>query len=72
MMDVAATPPAASYDNYVKWDEARKKRFPQATHWIYQSRIGDFKVAEWCALSGLNSIVERRTYGPARRNPSRG
>lgn len=36
-----------SYASYAAWDNARRVKYPIATHWIYQSRIGEFKVAEW-------------------------
>ena len=36
-----------SYEDYLKWDTSRRKRYPMATHWVYQSRVGDFRVAEW-------------------------
>ena len=48
-----------SYASYIKWDAARRERFPQATHWIYQSRIGEFRVADWCPLTGRENITAR-------------
>ena len=45
------------YSDYVEWDLARKARFPHAVHWIYQSRIGETKVAEWCPITGRCSIL---------------
>ena len=41
------------YLSYCAWDEERRKTFPAASHWIYQSRLGGQKVAEWCAISGV-------------------
>mgnify|MGYP001613739058 CR=1 FL=1 len=41
-----------SYEAYAAWDEERRKAFPQASHWIYQSRIRGEKVATWCPLTG--------------------
>ena len=41
-----------TYKAYVEWDDARRARFPNAKHWIYQSRIGECKVAEWNIYGG--------------------
>lgn len=49
-----------SYADYVEWDEARRKRFPNARHWIYKSFIGVFSVAEWDPISGFSRINVRQ------------
>ena len=41
-----------TFEAYQEWDRARRTRFPAASHWIYQSRLEGFKVAEWCPLTG--------------------
>ncbi len=47
---------SAPYAEYIKWDEARRLRFPDACHWIYRTKIGDFTVAEWCPMTGRQRI----------------
>lgn len=56
-MSIQANEP--SYEEYVKWDEARRVAFPNARHWIYQSRVGDTRVAEW-SICGQSSIMAKQ------------
>lgn len=45
-----------TWQEYLKFDEARRKRYPSARHWIYKSWMEEFKVAEFDPLSGHWSV----------------
>lgn len=41
-----------TWAGYKKWDEDRRLKYPTARHWIYKSFLGEFRVAEWCPMTG--------------------
>lgn len=45
-----------TWEDYQKWDAARREAFPLGRHWIYRTKIEEFTVAEFCPLSGTARI----------------
>ncbi len=45
-----------TWDAYKAWDDLRRERFPAAKHWIYQTKLQEFTVAEFCPLSGRAQV----------------